>query len=123
MAQEGWLYSRYRRWRACRAGSQGPREGAEWGAAREARVQASELVAARARIAELEERLAKVSSRDAIVPGLLSLAAFRAQLEVDVERAQRYDRALSLALVDIDRFRYVNLMRGYAVGDAVLAAV
>ena len=92
-------------------------------AAREAKVQASELVAARARIAELEERLAKVSSRDAIVPGLLSLAAFRAQLEVDVERAHRYDRALSMALVDIDRFRYVNLKHGYAAGDAVLAAV
>jgi len=92
-------------------------------AAREAKVQASELVAARARVAELEERLAKVSSRDAIVPGMLSLAAFRAQLDVDVERAHRYDRALSLALVDIDRFRHVNLKHGYATGDAVLGAV
>jgi diguanylate cyclase (GGDEF)-like protein len=92
-------------------------------ATREAKAQAGELVAARARIAELEERLAKVTSRDPIAPGLLSLAAFRAQLEVDVERAHRYDRALSLALVDIDRFRYLNLKHGYATGDVALAAV
>ncbi len=92
-------------------------------ASREAKAQATELAVARARIAELEERLAEVSSRDTVVPGLLSLAAFRGQLEVDVQRAHRYGRALSVALIDVDRFRCLNLEHGYAAGDAVLAAV
>jgi diguanylate cyclase (GGDEF)-like protein len=92
-------------------------------ASREAKAQASELAAARARIAELEEHLAAVSSRDTVVPGLLSLSAFRGQLEVDVQRAHRYGRALSVALVDVDGFRRVNLEHGYAAGDEVLTGV
>ncbi len=92
-------------------------------ASREAKARAAALAVARARVAELEERLAEVSSRDTVVPGLLSLAAFRGQLEVDVKRAHRYGRALSVALIDVDRFRHLNLEHGYAVGDAVRAAV
>jgi diguanylate cyclase (GGDEF)-like protein len=90
---------------------------------REAKAQAVELADARARIAELEERLADVSSRDPVVPGLLSLSAFRAQLEVEVQRAHRYRRSLSVALLDVDNFRDLNLSHGYAAGDAILAAV
>jgi diguanylate cyclase (GGDEF)-like protein len=90
---------------------------------RDARAHATELVDARSRIAELEERLAEVSSRDMVVPDLLSLVAFRGRLEVDVERAHRHGRPLAVALVDIDGFRDLNLKHGYAAGDAVLAAV
>ena len=58
-----------------------------------------------------------------LTPSLLSLSAFRTQLELDVARAQRYERPLTVALLDIDRFRQLNLEHGYAAGDAVLAAV
>jgi diguanylate cyclase (GGDEF)-like protein/putative nucleotidyltransferase with HDIG domain len=92
-------------------------------ASREAKAQATKLATARAHIADLEDRLTKVSSRDAVVPGLLSLAAFRGQLEVDVQRAHRYGHALSVALIDVDRFRYLNLKHGYEAGNAVLSAV
>jgi len=92
-------------------------------ASREAKVHAGELAAAQGRVAELEERLAHFGSRDFVVPGLLSLSGFRAQLEVDVQRAHRYGRALSVALVDVDGFRAYNLEHGYAAGDAVLGAV
>ena len=84
---------------------------------------ASELHAARLRIAELQAELGRVSGRDALVPSLMTLPAFRAQLELDVERAQRYGRPLSVAIVDIDRFRSLNMKRGYATGDKILRGV
>ena len=82
-----------------------------------------QLAAARQRIAELEEKLTRLSQRDPLIPSLLSLSAFRTQLDLDVARAHRYERPLTVALLDIDRFRHLNLEHGYAAGDAVLAAV
>ena len=82
-----------------------------------------QLVAARQRIGRLEGELARLSQRDSLVPSLLSLAAFRTQLQLDVARAHRYKRPLTVALLDIDRFRHLNLEHGYAAGDAVLVAV
>jgi diguanylate cyclase (GGDEF)-like protein len=82
-----------------------------------------ELAAARHRVGELEGELTRLSQRDPLIPRLLSLGAFRIQLELDVARAHRCDRPLSVALLDIDRFRHLNLERGYAAGDAVLVAV
>jgi diguanylate cyclase (GGDEF)-like protein len=83
----------------------------------------AELAAARARIAELEGELTRVAGRDLLAESLLSLRAFRTQLEVDVQRAQRYGRVLSLGLIDLDRFRYMNLRHGYGAGDLILGAV
>jgi diguanylate cyclase (GGDEF)-like protein len=82
-----------------------------------------ELGAARQRIGELEERLIRLSQRDPLIPSLLSLSAFRTQLELDVGRAHRNRRPLTVVVLDVDRFRGLNLERGYAAGDAVLAAV
>jgi len=84
---------------------------------------AEELAAAGQRIASLEAEITRLSQRDALTPSLLSPSAFRAQLDLDVARAHRYDRPLTVALLDVDRFRRVNLEHGYAAGDAVLAAV
>ena len=84
---------------------------------------ATELQAARSRIAELEAQLGRVSGRDTLISCLLTLPAFRAQLELDVERAKRYGRPLSVAVLDIDQFRALNMKRGYATGDKILAAV
>jgi diguanylate cyclase (GGDEF)-like protein len=83
----------------------------------------TELAAARSRIAELEAELARNASHDPIAGGLLTLRSFRTQLELELERARRYARPLAVALLDIDRFRYVNLKHGFAAGDAVLRAV
>ena len=60
---------------------------------------------------------------DPLTGELLTLGAFRAQLELDVQRAHRYRRPLALAMLDIDRFRYHNLKHGYGAGDLVLGAV
>jgi len=82
-----------------------------------------ELAGARQRIAELESQLSRLEQRDPLTRGLLSLTAFRAQLELDVARAHRYGRPLAVALIDIDHFRQINLEHGYAGGDSVLVAV
>lgn len=84
---------------------------------------ATELAAARGRIAELEAELARCASYDPVAGGLLTLRAFRAQFELDLERSRRYERPMTVALLDVDRFRYINLKHGYGTGDAVLAAV
>jgi diguanylate cyclase (GGDEF)-like protein/putative nucleotidyltransferase with HDIG domain len=84
---------------------------------------AAELAAARQRIAELEGDLSRLGSRDPISGELLTLTAFRAQLDLDVQRAKRYNRPLAVAVLDVDRFRYINLKHGYGVGDLVLGAV
>jgi diguanylate cyclase (GGDEF)-like protein len=81
------------------------------------------LAEARKRIAELEADLARLEQRDPLTRSLLSLTAFRAQLDLDVGRANRYGRPLTVALIDIDGFRQLNLERGYGAGDAVLVAV
>ena len=83
----------------------------------------AQLAAARARISELETEIARLSARDPLVASLLTLPAFRAQLELDVARSGRYERPLAVAVLDIDGFRRINTTRGYAVGDMVLAAV
>jgi diguanylate cyclase (GGDEF)-like protein len=81
------------------------------------------LADARQRIAELEADLSRLEQRDPLTRSLLSLTAFRTQLELDVARAHRYGRPLAVVLIDIDRFRDLNLVHGYGSGDAVLVAV
>ena len=83
----------------------------------------SQLQEARKRIAELEAELSRSSTRDQLTESLLTLHAFRAQLELDVQRAHRYRRPLSVAIIDIDGFRSINLNHGYGAGDQVLVAV
>ena len=92
-------------------------------ASRERENLAAELATARARVAELEAELTRRSSHDPVAGGLLTLRAFRAQFELDLERSRRYSRPMTVAMLDVDRFRYINLKHGYATGDAVLAAV
>jgi diguanylate cyclase (GGDEF)-like protein len=83
----------------------------------------ADLSAARQRIHELEAEIARAESRDPLVPALLTLRAFRAQFELDAQRAHRYERPLAVAVLDIDNFRAFNVAHGYQAGDTVLAAV
>src|SRR5689334_21124696 len=83
----------------------------------------TQLAEARRRISELEAEVAKSASRDSLTDALLTLRTFRAQLELDVQRAHRYQRPLSVLIIDIDGFRSINLEHGYGAGDAVLVAV
>jgi diguanylate cyclase (GGDEF)-like protein len=61
--------------------------------------------------------------RLAIVDGLTEIANKRYLLEFlnrELARAERYERPLTLILLDIDRFKAVNDERGHLCGDSVL---
>ena len=76
----------------------------------------------RQRIARLRARLADTSRTDPLT-GLLNRRAFEELLELELERAARADRPLSVIVGDIDNFRAVNESQGHAAGDAALQAV
>ncbi len=76
----------------------------------------------RKRIARLTGRLADTNRTDPLT-GLLNRRAFEELLELELERAVRADRPLSVIVGDIDSFRSVNEEHGHEAGDAALQAV
>jgi diguanylate cyclase (GGDEF)-like protein len=88
-----------------------------------------------ARLEELAERVApaienarrfrearQLADLDALT-GLHNRRYFHETLAREVERAQRYQRRLSLVLVDVDGFKEINDRIGHLAGDAVLAEI
>ncbi|MCW3003269.1 MAG: hypothetical protein JWQ20_2567 [Conexibacter sp.] len=75
-------------------------------------------------IANTEEvaRLSADATTDPLT-GLANHRAFQDRLRAELGRAARHDRPLSLALVDIDRFKTINDTGGHGIGDEVLRAV
>jgi diguanylate cyclase (GGDEF)-like protein/putative nucleotidyltransferase with HDIG domain len=80
-----------------------------------------ELATLRVRVAELEEERVKALRLDSVT-GLLSARAFRGRLAEEVDRARRYQRQLSVALVSIDDFGALELRHGFRAGDELLVA-
>ncbi|WP_187369313.1 sensor domain-containing diguanylate cyclase [Baekduia soli] len=72
--------------------------------------------------ADAWEQLRRDASTDALT-GLANHRSFQERLRQEVARADRHGRALSLVLLDIDRFKLVNDTHGHQVGDRVLAEV
>jgi diguanylate cyclase (GGDEF)-like protein/putative nucleotidyltransferase with HDIG domain len=73
-------------------------------------------------VAELEADKAKGLRLDGVT-GLLSARGFRGRLSEEVDRARRYQRLLSLAIVSIDDFGTLELRHGFKAGDELLGAV
>ncbi len=75
--------------------------------------QVSQLEAASARL----EHLARTDA----LTGVHNRREFFETLGLEFRRSSRYGRALSVLMIDIDRFKLVNDRHGHPVGDAVLA--
>ncbi len=89
----------------------------------------------RRRLEEIAERVApaienarrfrearRLADLDALT-GLHNRRFFHETLAREVDRAQRYQRRLSLVLVDVDSFKEINDRIGHLAGDAVLAEI
>jgi diguanylate cyclase (GGDEF)-like protein len=86
-------------------------------------LQAVTDVCARAlRNADLIERLSSQVFVD-FVTGVFNRRAFEEHLGVELERARRYDRPVSILFLDLDGFKAVNDTYGHAVGDDALKRV
>ncbi len=62
------------------------------------------------------------SARDPLT-GLLSRGFFDELAAAEVARTKRYDRVLSVAMIDVDHFKGFNDQFGHAVGDEVLTLI
>lgn len=71
------------------------------------------------RLNELNRRLKQLSVTDSLT-GLFNRTGLSASLQLDIERALRYGRPLSVVLLDLDHFKRVNDEFGHLVGDQVL---
>jgi len=78
------------------------------------------------RILDLQQQL--LTAREALrvqathdgLTGLLNRTAIMEMLRKELARAAREGNALSLLMVDLDRFKQINDTHGHAAGDAVL---
>jgi diguanylate cyclase (GGDEF)-like protein len=66
--------------------------------------------------------LAYKARHDALT-NLLNHAAFTRELELELERARRYDSAVTLVFFDFDDFKEINDTHGHQAGDHTLAGV
>ncbi|MEW5763557.1 MAG: response regulator [Acidobacteriota bacterium] len=76
-------------------------------------------VTARAQRARI---LQSFMSRDGLT-GLLNHTHMKEQIVVEVARSRRVGSPLSLAMIDVDRFKEVNDTHGHATGDRVLKSL
>ena len=68
---------------------------------------------------EDRQRLAEAASKDALTD-LLNHRSFHERLSEEVQRANRHNRSLAIALIDVDEFKTVNDTFGHQQGDQVL---
>jgi diguanylate cyclase (GGDEF)-like protein len=73
-------------------------------------------------LTHLIARLSDAAHRDPLT-GLLNRRGFQEVFDVELERARRADKPLSVIVGDLDRFKRVNDSQGHAAGDAVLRRV
>jgi diguanylate cyclase (GGDEF)-like protein len=82
----------------------------------------ADLIATAVANAENRARLDAETTTDALT-GLPNHRAFRERLTEEVARAQRHDRPLTVALLDVDGFRDLNDRAGLDVADEVLVEI
>src|SRR5215475_1285535 len=65
------------------------------------------------------QRLLQLATRDSLT-GLVNRGYVDDRLAMELSRAQRYGKALTLAVIDADHFKTLNDTHGHAAGDIVL---
>jgi diguanylate cyclase len=70
----------------------------------------------------LEEKLRALATVDSLT-GALNRRRFFELADEELQRADRYGGALSLAMIDADRFKRINDRHGHLVGDAALVHI
>lgn len=70
-------------------------------------------------IVDRTQRLRQLSTVDRLT-GLLNRGYFDERIEEEASRARRYGRPLTVALIDLDRFKQFNDTFGHAAGDDAL---
>jgi diguanylate cyclase (GGDEF)-like protein len=71
---------------------------------------------------EANERLRRLATSDALTD-LPNRRTFDEQIFVEMERARRSGQAVSVIMLDLDRFKRINDVYGHQVGDDVLRQV
>ena len=79
----------------------------------------SVLISALRRLLERQQQLANTDP----LTGLANRRAFEEAARVEIDRAGRYSRPLSVAFIDVDHFKHINDTLGHAAGDDVLQAI
>lgn len=74
------------------------------------------------KIKELKDTIKVVSTTDELT-GLYNRTCLHQRLEEELSRAKRYNLPLSTILIDIDFFKVVNDIYGYAWGDVLLKQI
>ncbi|MDQ2798568.1 MAG: GGDEF domain-containing protein [Armatimonadota bacterium] len=80
------------------------------------------LAEADKQMTEMRNLLANLVTVDTLT-GLKNHRAFQEQLDVELGRALRHDRPLSLLLIDVDRFKSYNESYGHPNGDRALKRI
>lgn len=69
-----------------------------------------------------EQRLSALSQRDPLT-GAYNRRYFDEQARIECARAHRYGQALTMLMMDLDKFKQVNDTYGHPAGDEVLKAI
>ncbi len=69
-----------------------------------------------------QQELVRLADYDPLT-GLISYRYLQEKLAISVQKAAAQKSPLSLALMDIDQFKYYNAVYGYQKGDEILAAI
>ncbi len=88
-----------------------------------ARVNASRrVIEMQQQLVEMTRQLEELLARDHLT-GIFNRRHFGATLDHAFDHSHRYRRPLSVAIIDVDRFKDINDAFGHQVGDTVLAEV
>ncbi|MEN6473243.1 MAG: diguanylate cyclase [Syntrophaceae bacterium] len=86
------------------------------------RLEILRLIAAQAAISLENAKLFDLATTDGLTK-LFVHRYFQLMLDGEVQRARRYNRPFSLAMIDIDNFKHFNDTYGHLLGDEVLKSV